>query len=363
MDRQSQKTLWTLIIAVLLIAGCGRNPAPEPTSPAAPEASPEVSESEEIREALGPGRLWRRADTLAVWPHRNGHVVLVFRDHLWVIGGQGTDDEVNLRDTWTSEDALEWKQATNEAHFPARNGHAGVVFQGRMWILGGNHGKELGEQPENDIWSSVDGTVWTRAVENAPWSKRTNHAAAVFNGRMWVFGGETKEGEEKRWLSDVWSSSDGANWEKVTEAAPWKGRNNHHVVVYKDALWLTGGWGEGNLNDVWRSEDGLNWTEISAGTDWAPRNSHTSLVHDNNLWVIGGWGAGGWGPEGRAEEGNLNDVWYSEDGKAWIQSAEKPPWLPRNGHASAAFQDKIWVMGGWSYVIDGNNTSDIWYAD
>jgi len=36
------------------------------------------------------------------------------------------------------------------------------------------------------------------------------------------------------------------------------------------------------------------------------------------------------------------------------------PWLPRNGHTSVVFQDKMWVIGGWSHFIGGTSVNDLW---
>jgi len=355
MLRTGGKGLLTIVAAatVLLIGGCGRQSGEEAASPRPPGRT--------IKEALGPGRLWRRAETHVVWPPRNGHASLTFNNSLWVIGGQGAQ---NFSDVWRAEDGLNWTRVTEDGGWPARVGHAAAVFKGRIWLFGGNHGKELGERPENDVWASRDGVEWTRVLENAPWSDRLNHAAAVLGEHVYILGGETKNPEGKTsWLSDVWRSADGENWVQITDRAPWKGRNNHGAIVFRNQIWVLGGWGDGNLNDVWRSSNGKDWEQTTAQAPWPPRNSHAVAVYDDMLWVAGGWGNGGYGPEGKAEEGNLNDVWRSSDGVAWEAATEKAAWLPRNGHTLEVFERRLWVIGGWSYVIEGNNVNDIWLAE
>lgn len=123
---------------------------------------------------------------------------------------------------------------------------------------------------------------------------------------------------------------------------------------------MIGGWGkkddgtEGNLNDVWSSADGVRWERAVARAPWSPRNHHAALEYDGRLWVLGGWGLAG------AREGNLNDVWSSTDGVTWRPATGQAPWLPRNGHTSVVFQNRMWVIGGWSHFIGGASVNDLW---
>ena len=111
---------------------------------------------------------------------------------------------------------------------------------------------------KNDVWYSADGTNWKLATARAEWSPKWldrggNRGAGcvVFDGRIWVFGGIN----EKGMLNDVWSSSDGANWQQATVPAPWKPRGTANSVVFDNKLWIYGGktgrdeWFAG---DVWQ---------------------------------------------------------------------------------------------------------------
>ena len=329
-----------LLLLALLTAACASPARPPADGPGGPVPAASV-----------PGALWTRALTQVAWPNRDGHAALVFRDRLWVLGGWGTGP---LQDVWSSPDGIEW-QAAGDAPWPARKAHAGVVFQDRLWVLGGGTG---GTEQANDVWSSPDGLTWTQATAEAPWSRRLNHAGAVFDHKIWILGGWGG-----RDLNDVWSSPDGRSWTQAVAEAPWSGRNGHSVVVHDGRLWVLGGWGrgeagDGNLNDVWSSADGVHWKQATAHAPWAPRNHQSAVVWDGRIWVLGGWGL----TEGAtgAREGNLNDVWWSEDGATWRPATGQAQWLPRNGHASVVFQDRIWVIGGWSHLIGGTSVNDLW---
>ena len=295
------------------------------------------------------GASWTRALTRVTWPNRDGHATVVFKDRLWVLGGWGTGP---LNDVWSSTDAVDWTLATPEAPWAARKALTAVVFKDHIWLLGGS----LGVETVNDVWSSPDGVSWARAIESAPWHRRHNHASVVFQDRIWVLGGW---GGERNW-NDVWSSIDGEHWTRATEAAPWSPRNGHAAVVHGGRIWVLGGWGrredgtEGNLNDVWSSADGVRWERASGRIPWAPRNHHTTLEYGGWLWVIGGWGQAG------SQEGNLNDVWFSKDGASWRPATGQAPWLPRNGHTSVVFRNRMWVIGGWSHLIGGASVNDLW---
>jgi N-acetylneuraminic acid mutarotase len=299
-----------------------------------------------------PGALWTRALTGVTWPSRDSHAALVFRDKLWVLGGWGTGP---LNDVWSSEDAVDWHLVTAGAPWPARKAMAAVVFQDRLWILGGATG---GAEQANDVWSSPDGAAWTKVTDAAPWSRRHNHAAVVFKGKIWLLGGWG--GQD---LNDVWSSPDGAHWSRVTAAAPWSGRNGHSATVFDGRLWVLGGWGkrekggDGNLNDVWSSADGARWKKSAGRIPWAPRNHQSAVVYGDKLWVLGGWGETG---QAGAQEGNLNDVWATSDGADWRPVTGQAQWLPRNGHASVVFRNRMWVIGGWSHFIGGSSVNDLW---
>ena len=87
----------------------------------------------------------------------------------------------------------------------------GPVHDGRMWILGGGFvgaggttlsslKYDLAEQPRlearkyyNDVWSSSDGAVWERHLEAAPWPARSYNDVAAWDGKLWILGGHCGE--------------------------------------------------------------------------------------------------------------------------------------------------------------------------
>jgi hypothetical protein len=101
------------------------------------------------------------------------------------------------------------------------------------------------------VWHSDDGKIWTEATSRAAWAARTGQSGAVYDGRLWIFGGALRDGV---WTNDVWSSTDGVRWERAPEP-PWSQRSGTSAVVFDGKLWIFGGRARGGaLDDVWYLE-------------------------------------------------------------------------------------------------------------
>ena len=278
------------------------------------------------------------ADDSSIWSARHFHETLVFGDKMWVMGGIASNiSSTGFNDVWSSTDGATWTKATDAAGWSPRRGHAAVAFGSKIWVLGGIISTPLVPVTMNEVWSSTDGSAWTKAaVSGAQWTPRRGHTAVVFGGKMWILGGDDGIGQ----LNDVWWSSDGTTWTKTTVSGThWSTRTNHAAVVFDEKMWVLGGFGGGYKNDVWWSSDGAAWTETAVmGTHWSARQQHAMVVFDGKMWVMGGIDAGG---------RRLNDVWWSADGSNWTKlSNGAPHWLPRGGHASVVLNDKIFLIGG-----------------
>src|SRR5262249_11256105 len=130
------------------------------------------------------GKTWTRANPGqdVPWGPRVLHYTVVFRDLMWVIGGQSLPGfapapEAFYRDVWNSPDGIHWQRVQPlEPYWSARGMIGGqVVFHDRIWILGGGT-YDTPTTPRrnyyNDVWSSPDGIHWSRHVESAPWAPR-----------------------------------------------------------------------------------------------------------------------------------------------------------------------------------------------
>ena len=245
-----------------------------------------------------------------------------------------------LRNDIVSHPAIrshDWHMVTQNANFKARSGHTCVNYNGRLWIIGGWDGKNA----HNDVWSSRDGIHWERAIHHAPFKPRAGHSTVVYNDRLWVIGGlcfdQNRNIDD---LNDVWVTSDGKNWTRVTGNAPFSSRGGHSSIVFKNRLWVIGG--IATSADIWTTRNGKEWNRVTNDAAFGSRGGHATVVFNKRIWVIGGIYVD--------DENNfhsLSDVWSSADGKKWEMAVDETSFFAGGGHSCVSFGDEIWVIGGF----------------
>jgi dihydrofolate reductase len=289
---------------------------------------------------------------------------------MWIIGGIVGDNIAN--DVWSSDDGKNWNEVkpTNSEGFPVRYRHATVAFGDSMWVTGGF----ATNSRVNDVWNSTNGKTWTQVKDNNGngYDKRDSHTSVVFDDgkgeKMWVIGGSNVVGNR---LNDVWSSTDGVTWTEVTKDSSKKfpARQVHSSVVFNDGtgekIYVIGGninssagsvggvTGSDESNDVWSSTNGKTWTPVKDNNEngFSARNGHTSAVFDDKMWVIGG----------NDSTQLLNDVWSSTNGKTWIEETDNNPRFSiRFRHTSEVFKKRIWLLAGSPMSDISSKSNDVW---
>jgi hypothetical protein len=327
--------------ALIYSAGCSRGEGSIRTDSATEPAKDYVW----VR-AIAPGKgRWPEACAQGQWPRTLVPVEAFGK--LWMIGmGKGN------KSVWRSNDGIIWDKEQSDAAWGERYNAKQVVFKNRIWALGGT--QVSNDVFRNDVWSSKDGKSWTLATAHAGWSARGWHTALVFNDKIWVLGGTDNWGEDGKnasVLNDVWCSSDGVEWTRVVEHAPWPARSRHVSVVFDNKMWVIGGT---KRNDVWYSTDGKDWKQATANAGWPLRAAYGGQVFDQKLWIFGGDGDNGW----------MNDVWYSADGANWTMLNAHAPWTARTTEFSAVFDGKMWIFAGKSderSSAGDRGMDDVWY--
>ena len=237
-------------------------------------------------------------------------------------------------------------------NFVLRQGHSTVLFNDNFLITGGS---TIGtEESFANSQNSTDGISWNSVPAN--YTARTFHGSVVYDGKVWLFGGYNHQASTT--LSSIYNISDispESSWDLVTDSPGFKSRSAYTSVVFKDKMYLIGGTDiSTSLASVLSSTDGLSWKTKTATAQFGPRSFHTSLVFNNKIWVIGGSDDGGGSTQ-------LNDVWFSEDGKNWTQATEYAAFAPRNLHSAVVYDNKIWVYGGHGNF--GSRLGDLWYSE
>lgn len=310
---------------------------------------------------------WVQVSAKAPFAPRDGAGALTFRGRMFFLGGWNPSDKTHFpricnNEVWSSNNGLEWRlekpnSFLDRSFDPAKDwegrhtaGYA--VLNDRMWIVGGDANQGYFQ---SDVWSSSDGKSWSRVNGHVPWAPRVLHYTAAHNGKLWVMGGQTMPGFAKgneKFYRDVWASSDGETWQQYAPEEPyWSPRGMiGGSAVFQDRIWILGGGTYDTpttprrnfYNDVWSSADGIHWTEHTKNAPWEPRQYHDVAVFDDRLWVLEGYSGA-----------NRKDVWHSADGVNW-QEVPNTPWKPR--HAASVF-----IHDGQLWMVAGNNMeSDVW---
>jgi len=309
---------------------------------------------------------WSEVNENANWSARAGLQVLNHNNQFFLFGGRTPLDPASLPfpvpgasiiwgDVWQSNDlGSSWDnilQTDNLNHWPARAYFQAVSKGDYMYIIGGQN-FNIVENPGipdlpplfaqsdffNDVWRSEDGVNWTNMTEDAGWDGRAGLSAVVFNDEIYVMGGSvnddssiTPNGPARIYFNDVWKSGDGANWELVTENAPWPARAGGIAVVKGKYMYMVGG-EDGFIcnpetprcppyyNDVWRTKNGYEWELITESASWPARPGHQVVVAENKLVLFGGFGLG----EDINVPANPMDIWISNNGRSWRQVSDSP---------------------------------------
>ncbi|QDU64004.1 Kelch motif protein [Planctomycetes bacterium Pan216] len=297
---------------------------------------------------------WKLVTKEAAWKPRDSSGEMVFEDKLWLLGGWFNSYEAPPRDVWASGEGKTWSLTKRRAPWKYSDLPMTIAFADRMWLMGGwYNGRLEGHGATNEVWSSADGVTWDLAGK-ATWSPRAASAIVKFKGRMWILGGTENYyfGDEGSLNNDVWSSADGKEWRLETADAGWAPRAYHQAAVLDGKIYLFGG---GNyvpeyraFNDVWASSDGTSWEQVTESAPWSPRLWFSSVVYRDRMWVLGGWS--------NHPSKNWQDVWFSKDGRDWRRLRSKVIWKERHEHSTYVFQDKIIVAGGMTPPL----VNDVW---
>jgi N-acetylneuraminic acid mutarotase len=320
---------------------------------------------------------WKEISSSNSWVARYKHASTVFDGKLWILGGygyQGVNKDSYLEDVWYSEDGENWECATMNAPWKGRTGHSVVTLNDKMILIGGYAVDEDGESTHetnhymNDVWESDDGQEWEKIADNV-FEGRAYHSATVIDGDIYVIGGR-KDGT--KYFDDIWKSEDGGgSWSEVTSVdnAILGERSGMAVASHDSKIYIQGGYtadyelAEVNQND-WkklRLFDPANSTITRMKYPGSPYNNRALMKmvdYNDYLYLFSG-------VEIRREynmdnEGAYSTWKYDYSNNLWSLDSKGSGFGPRHGYAAEVFDNKIWILGGWSYTGVEN---DVWTAE
>jgi uncharacterized protein YjdB len=281
------------------------------------------------------GRAWVSSSAPMPFGPREGATAVAFNNKIWAIGGNQLQSTFESPTVGEKADVFEIDTrggtgfVTQSAAFGARKFHRVVSFDGRLWLIGGMRGTPA--QYLNDIWTSIDGTTWTRVTDAAPFAPRAEHALAVFQGRLWVIAGRNGTG----YLDDVWSSFDGVNWQLESNFGNY-GRAGHRAVVNNSRLYVLGR--AEYLDDfVYSTVDGVNWQDHDPPgvPTWTTR--FAAMSFQNRIWMFGGTD----NPNGVCCA--RGEAWSSTDANTWRFESLGAPFSSMPGARMLEFNGQLYL--------------------
>ena len=100
-------------------------------------------------------------------------------------------------------------------------------------------------QVKAEVKAQLKSPNWVKSTADAGWRARDSSGEIVFKDQLWILGGWFDSFQSPP--RDVWSSRDGANWSLVQNEAPWKYSDLPMTIAFKDRMWVMGGWTNGRL--------------------------------------------------------------------------------------------------------------------
>ncbi len=106
----------------------------------------------------------------------------------------------------------------------------------------------------------------------------------------------------------------------------------------------------------------FEWTQLTKNAEWSNRYGHAAVAYNNKLWVFGGYN-----PGVVSGDTYYEDVWSSADGATWELVLDEAPWKGRRGHKVTVFNDgtgdAMFLIGG--FTVDEETgyreyANDVW---
>ena len=265
------------------------------------------------------GKAWtEKTVSEASFPMGSMHRLVVHNNKLYVCGyltvgsPWGFPMRAGAPEIWESADGESFTKLGTTYTFDSGKLISSLYsVNNKLWVVGGNtlgFGNPNGTKStgsdfygpaglSNRIHNSSDMTTWDEPAtallpDGAP---RRYSANIVHGGKMFMIGGQIAGGFLK---NDVWSSSDGLTWTKVSEGG-FTARMQAAAVSYDNKIWLIGGQtslGTCSKEILVSTDGGVTWTlaanDVALPGDFAPRAGHSAFLDGaNKLWIIGGYAA------------------------------------------------------------------------
>jgi len=197
-------------------------------------------------------------------PPRNNHKMVAINGKLYTFGGEGTDPDNFLRDTWVYDPATKtWTDLTQSAMGDIPNNVANyglTVNNNQMYLYGGHSRYNSGGQTDevtNYLYSyNTVSNYWQYISTSNQGPKRQGAVVETHDGKMYVWGGRDENGDR---TNSVWAFDFGNNnWEDLTPTTgpmppPFSDAGSTKATINQDLQILSlGGVDENNASiGIW----------------------------------------------------------------------------------------------------------------
>jgi hypothetical protein len=202
---------------------------------------------------------------------RHTAATFTLSDKVYVVGGDATNPAT---DSWTF-DGTTWTKKADDCGIGVRCLMGAAYHNGAFYLIGGQKDQFISSGKYDNVLKSTDNCVSFTQIATTPFTGGNLWGSCVsYKGRIWkICGGiyDDTSINNRTYPKEIYSSADGITW--VYEGIfPGSGRQYHQTIVWKDKIWVIGGFfstPNDNLGDTWYSTNGIDWTQLtgSAITD------------------------------------------------------------------------------------------------
>jgi len=272
------------------------------------------------------------------------HSALVYEEKMYIYGGHVPDSMNYIRDVKNDFYAYhftsrKWEPIHPKSEMPYKTEHTAVLYKNCMYLFGGYSGP-LGYRDTAIYEYNFETKTATRieAAGTFP-PDRSAHTAVVYKDHMYIFGGwDGSESNNDFYKYDFATRE----WTPVSckGASPPRIRS-HSAVLYHDYMVVFGGFGENvHPNTIFAFHFPTStWEEIKVPGPCG-RSRFRMVFYDNSLWCFGGWD----------RKLYFNDLWrFKLETKSW-QRIEAAFELSGVGqHSLAVHKGRMYLYGGYCW--------------
>ena len=294
---------------------------------------------------------WSTTNSLAT--ARSYFSTVSYNGYMYAMGGSGDTGDLNSVEYApinTNGTVGSWSATTTFTD--PRVGHTSVAYNGYVYLLGGvdSYGDRYNVVQYAQI--NANGTLGAWSTTTAFATPRAYHTSAVYNGYMYVFGGS----DGAVYYNDVQYAPVNANgslgaWSTTTAFSTT--RAYHAAALYNGYLYVIGGVGLSDVQYALVNANGTVGTWTTTTALGAARTGSDSFAYNGYLYTIGGYVGG-------VEQNDVQYAPINANGTIGAWATTSTFTTGRSNHCSVVYKGYLYVLGGYSSL--GQALSDVQYS-